>query len=32
MNQDYLPDWAIIFNNTADRLMKNIDYLLSKLK
>lgn len=32
MNQEYLPDWAIIFNNTADRLIQNIDLLLSKLK
>lgn len=32
MNQDYLPDWAIMFNNTADRLIQNIDLLLSKLK
>ena len=32
MNQEYLPDWAIIFNNTADRLIQNIDLLLSKLR
>lgn len=32
MNQEYLPDWAIIFNNTADRLIQNIDLLLFKLK
>lgn len=30
-NNGYVSDWAI-FNQTADRLMENIDYLISKLK
>ena len=29
--QDYVSDW-MIFNQTADRLIENIDYLISKLK
>ena len=31
-NTDYIPDWAIIFNKTTDRLVENIDYLISKIK
>jgi hypothetical protein len=31
-NTDYIPDWAVLFNETADRLIKNIDYLISKFK
>lgn len=30
-NTDYIPDWAILFNQAADRMIKNIDYLISKL-
>lgn len=30
-NTDYIPDWAILFNQTADRMIKNIDYLIFKL-
>lgn len=30
-NQEYLPDWAILFNQTADRFLENIEYLISKL-
>ena len=30
-NHDYIPDWAI-FNQTADRLIENIDFLISKIK
>jgi hypothetical protein len=29
-NTDYIPDWAV-FNETADRMIENIDYLISKL-
>lgn len=29
--QDYVSDW-MIFNQTADRLIENIDYLISKIK
>lgn len=29
---NYLPDWAILFNQTTDRLIENIDYLISKIK
>lgn len=28
---DYVSDW-MIFNQTADRLIENIDYLISKIK
>lgn len=31
MNHEYVSDW-MIFNQTADRLIENIDYLISKLK
>ena len=31
MNHDYASDW-MIFNQTADRLIENIDYLISKIK
>ena len=32
MNHEYVSDW-MIFNQTADRLIENIDYLtLSKIK
>ena len=31
MNHDYVSDW-MIFNQTADRLIENIDYLISKIK
>lgn len=30
-NNNYVSDWAI-FKQTADRLIENIDYLISKLK
>lgn len=30
-NHEYVSDWAI-FNQTADRLIENIDYLISKIK
>lgn len=30
-NTDYIPDWAILFNQTADRMIENIDYLIAKL-
>lgn len=29
--QDYVSDW-MTFNQTADRLIENIDYLISKIK
>lgn len=29
--KDYVSDW-MIFNQTADRLIENIDYLISKIK
>lgn len=29
--QDYVSDWMIL-NQTADRLIENIDYLISKIK
>ena len=29
--QEYIPDWAILFNQTADRMIENIDYLIAKL-
>lgn len=29
---DYLPDWAVLFNQAADRVIENIDYLISKIK
>lgn len=28
---DYVSDW-MIFNQTADRLIENIDYIISKIK
>lgn len=32
MNEhNYVSDW-MIFNQTADRLIENIDYLISKIK
>lgn len=31
MDYNYIPDWAI-FNQTADKMIDNIDYLLSILK
>jgi hypothetical protein len=31
MNHEYVSDW-MIFNQTADRLIENIDYLISKIK
>ena len=31
MNHEYVSDW-MIFNQTSDRLIENIDYLISKLK
>lgn len=31
-NTDYIPDWAILFNQTADRMIENIDYLIAKIK
>ena len=32
MNEhSYVSDW-MIFNQTADRLIENIDYLISKIK
>lgn len=30
-NHEYVSDW-MIFNQTADRLIENIDYLISKIK
>ena len=30
-SQEYIPDWAIMFNQTADRMIENIDYLIAKL-
>lgn len=30
-SQGYIPDWAILFNQTADRMIENIDYLIAKL-
>jgi hypothetical protein len=30
-SQEYIPDWAILFNQTADRMIENIDYLIAKL-
>lgn len=30
-SQEYIPDWAV-FNETADRMIENIDYLISKIK
>lgn len=30
-NTDYIPDWAV-FNETADRMIENIDYLISRIK
>ena len=32
MDNNYLPDWAILFNQEADRVINNIDYLISKIK
>ena len=32
MDNDYLPDWAVLFNQAADRVINNIDYLISKIK
>lgn len=29
---NYIPDWAILYNQTTDRLIENIDYLISKIK
>ena len=29
-SQEYIPDWAILFNQTADRMIENIDYLIAK--
>ena len=31
MSYNYVSDW-MIFNQTADRLIENIDYLISKIK
>lgn len=31
MDYNYIPDWAI-FNQTADRMIENIDLLLSMIK
>lgn len=28
---EYIPDWAV-FNETANRVIENIDYLISKIK
>ena len=30
-SKEYIPDWAILFNQTADRMIENIDYLIAKL-
>lgn len=30
-SQEYIPDWAILFNQTDDRMIENIDYLIAKL-
>lgn len=30
-NHEYVSDW-MIFNQTADRLIENIDYLIYKIK
>lgn len=29
-NTDYISDWAV-FNEIADRVIENIDYLISKI-
>lgn len=31
MDYNYVSDWAILFNQTADRMIENIDYLIAKL-
>ena len=30
-DHEYLADWAVLFNQTTDRILVNIDYLISKL-